>query len=112
MGDGRGGWNKQRTVSNLAAHLTRGRSFMSAESVFRIAAKARWPQAQIVGDGRFALHCPVTSTVHLYDFWMLAATEIARDHSNWRCKDSHTLVELQPLPARKPIRNLGLLERD
>jgi hypothetical protein len=70
-------------------------------SEFQKAAAQRWPRYQIYGDGPFAVVCPTTNHVRLYGFRMLALTDIARDHSNWNCKDLHSLVELNPTPRRK-----------
>lgn len=81
-------------------------------SEYQQAARQKWPQADIVGDGPFALVCPVTDSVFLYDFYMAAMAEIACDHSNWRCKDSHSMVEMKPAPPRPTIRNRALMERD
>ena len=72
---------------------------MAAQEIseFQRAARLKWPQYRIVGDGPFAISCGITSSVHLYAWPMLAMIEIARDHSNWRCKDCHCMVELQPV---------------
>jgi hypothetical protein len=35
-------------------------------SAYQQAARQKWPTADIVGDGPFALVCPVTDTVYLY----------------------------------------------
>jgi hypothetical protein len=83
-------------------------SIMAANSFsdYRRAARHRWPNAAITGDGPFALVCSITSSVTLYSFHMLAMTEIALDHSNWRCKDSHHLIELKPeYRTRRVFRN-------
>ena len=83
------------------------------ESEFKQAARQKWPTATIVGDGPFALVCPVTDCVHLYGFWMGAMDALTRNHSNWQCRDDHKLVELKPAPPRRPgIRNRALMERD
>jgi hypothetical protein len=97
--------------------LTHGRHIMADQTSFseyQQAARQRWPQYNIHGDGPCALVCPVSYSVHLYPFPMMAMADIARDHSNWRCKDSHTLVEIDPAPRRAPltIRNRAALERD
>lgn len=83
------------------------------ESEFQRAAQLKWPTARVSGDGPYALYCEKLDRVQLYAFWLLAATEIARDHSNWGCKDSHRLIELQPGQKRRiHIRNRSALERD
>jgi hypothetical protein len=80
-------------------------------SEYQRAARQKWPTADIISDGPYALLCSVTDTVYLYSFAMAAMAEIARDHSNWHCKDSHRMVELTPAP-RPTIRNRALMERD
>lgn len=84
------------------------------ESDYQRAARLKWPQFNIHGDGPCALVCPVSYSVQLYPFPMAAMAEIARDHSNWRCKDEHHLVELDAAPRRAPltIRNRAAMERD
>jgi hypothetical protein len=73
-------------------------TYKDSLSEYQRAARQKWPTSRIFGDGKYALVCPVSYSVHLYAYYMLALTEIARDHSNWQCKDSHTLVELKPVP--------------
>jgi hypothetical protein len=97
--------------------LTHGRQDIMApqnESEFQRAARQRWPQYEIYGDGPYALVCSVTRHARLYGFHMLALTDIARDHSNWRCKDEHKLVELKAVSQRAPLtlRNRAAMERD
>jgi len=45
---------------------------------------------------------------------MQAMVEVALDHSNWRCKDEHRLIELKAVPQRAPLtlRNRAAMERD
>jgi hypothetical protein len=81
-------------------------------SEYKQAARQKWPTADIIGDGPYALFCPFTDTVYLYSFAMAAMADIARDHGNWSCKDSHRMVELTPAPPRPVIRNRALMERD
>jgi hypothetical protein len=88
---------------------------MAAEpqSEFQQAAHQKWPNAIIHGDGKYALFCGDLNHVHLYDFYMLAMCEIARDHGNWNCKDSHRMVELTPAPPPVVItRHPADCERD
>jgi len=96
--------------------LTRGckkaMAVQNSLSEFQQAARQKWPTANIVGDGPYALFCPFTDTVYLYSFAMAAMADIARDHGNWSCKDSHRMVELTPVPPRPAIRNRALMERD
>jgi hypothetical protein len=84
------------------------------ESDYQRAARQRWPQLNIHGDGPCAIVCPISYSVHLYPFPMMAMSQIALDHSNWRCKDEHRLVELKAVPQRAPLtlRNRAALERD
>ena len=81
-------------------------------SEYQQAARQKWPTANIVGDGPYALFCSVTDSVHLYSFWMGAMNDLTRNHYNWQCRDSHRLVELKPAPPRPAIRNRALMERD
>jgi hypothetical protein len=67
------------------------------------AARQRWPQYAIIGDGPYARACPVTSTVRLYGFRMLAILERSQDCSNWDCGAQHRLVRLEPLYPRRPV---------
>ena len=67
------------------------------------AAKQRWPSYTVVGDGPYARACPVTSTVRLYGFRMLAILEQSQDCSNWECHHLHKLVRLEPLFPRRPV---------
>ena len=87
---------------------------MTTLSEFQQAARLKWPEYDIYGDGPYALVCSVTRHVRLCGFHMLAMTEIARDCSNWQCKDTHRLIELKAVPQRAPLtlRNRGALERD
>lgn len=82
-------------------------------SEFQQAARQRWPQYRIHGDGPCAVVCPISYSVHLYPFAMMAMSQIALDHSNWACKDEHKLVEIDAAPRRAPItlRNRAVLER-
>jgi hypothetical protein len=84
------------------------------QSDYQRAARLKWPEYVISGDGPFAIVCPVSYSVFLYTFAMAAMADIARDHSNWDCKDEHRLVELKAVPQRAPltIRNRAALERD
>jgi hypothetical protein len=84
------------------------------QSEFQRAARLRWPQYGIYGDGPFALVCPVTNHVRLHGHYMQAMVEVALDHSNWRCKDEHRLIELKAVPQRAPLtlRNRAAMERD
>jgi hypothetical protein len=84
---------------------------VKTKSEYQRAARLRWPTARIFGDGPFALYCEVLNHVDLYPHFMLAATDIARDHSNWRCKDSHSLVELKPVAQRRVAINRSLIAR-
>jgi hypothetical protein len=82
-------------------------------SEYQQAARQKWPTADIIGDGPFALVCSVTDSVYLYSFWMAAMNDLTRNHSNWRCRDDHKLVELKPAQRRQPIRrNPADMERD
>ncbi len=73
---------------------------------------ARQTTAFINGDGIYALHCEALNEVWLYSHYMFAMAEVARDHGNRRCKNTHSLVELEPAPPRPAIRNRALMERD
>jgi hypothetical protein len=83
------------------------------ESDYQHAARQRWPQYRIHGDGPCALVCPVSYSVFLFPFAMMAMADIARDHSNRHCKDEHKLVELKAAPQRAPLtlRNRAAMER-
>jgi hypothetical protein len=87
---------------------------MKSESEYQQAARQRWPQLNIHGDGPCAIVCPVSYSVFLYPFAMMAMSQIALDHSNQHCKDEHKLVELKAVPQRAPLtlRNRAALERD
>jgi len=87
---------------------------MKSESDYQRAARQRWPQLNIHGDGPWALVCPVSYSVTLYTFWMAAMNDLTRNHSNWQCRDQHSIVELRPAarPAPLRIRNRAALERD
>lgn len=84
------------------------------ESDYQQAARQKWPHYIVSGDGPCAIVCPISYSVHLYPFAMMAMSQIALDHSNWACKDEHKLVEIDAAPRRAPItlRNRGALERD
>jgi hypothetical protein len=74
------------------------------QSAYRRAARQRWPNAVIRGDGRFAIYCPITGNVRLYELALLAAADIGRECSNWRCAENHLMVELKPLyPAPRKV---------
>lgn len=83
-------------------------------SAYQHAAKLKWPGYSIVGDGQFAVACPITNRAELFDSYMVAMTRIALDHSNWRCKDDHQLEELKPAPVqqRRAFRFPGNWEKD
>jgi hypothetical protein len=81
------------------------------ESAYRRAARQKWPKATLTGDGPVAIRCPVTNTVRLYGFALLAATEMTRECSNWRCSADHVLTELTPLYPRA-TRQIQNWERD
>jgi hypothetical protein len=70
-------------------------------SEYQQAARLKWPTALITGDGSYALHCADLNHVWLYTHYMLAMADVAQDHGNWSCKDSHRLIELKPAPCRK-----------
>jgi hypothetical protein len=76
---------------------------MQSLSEYQKAAAARWPQYRIHGDGPHALVCPTSYSVTLFGYWLEAASEMMNDHANWRCKDSHKLVEIKPAPQRTPV---------
>lgn len=84
------------------------------ESDYQHAARQKWPQLNIYGDGPCAIVCPISYSVHLYPFAMMAMSQIALDHSNWACKDEHIMVEIDAPPKRAPmtLRNRAALERD
>jgi hypothetical protein len=67
------------------------------------AARQRWPQYAIIGDGPYARACPVTSTVRLYEFRMLALLERSQDCSDECCPTLHRLVRLEPLYQKRPV---------
>jgi hypothetical protein len=98
------------------AGLTGGRKDMAAESQseYRQAARQKWPAYEIYGDGPYALVCSVTRHARLYGFWMAAMNDLTKNHSNWQCRDSHILVEIDPAPQRAPLtlRNRAAMERD
>lgn len=82
-------------------------------SEYQQAARLKWPTAFINGDGAYALHCGALNEVWLYSHYMIAMSDVARDHGNWRCKDSHKLVEVKPAPRRETIRRSPAeMERD
>jgi hypothetical protein len=83
-------------------------------SEYQQAARLRWPQYRIHGDGPCAVVCPISYSVHLYPFAMMAMSQIALDHSNWACKDEHKLIEIDAAPRRAPLtlRNRAAMERD
>lgn len=91
---------------------------MAAEeqSAFRRAARQKWPQPHIsiTGHGEWALVCPTTNSVRLYDFAMLAKVHAAQDCSNWQCKAGHKLVRIKPAPVQRQrvFRNPADMERD
>ena len=78
-----------------------------AASPFQRAARQRWPRHMVSGDGAFAVVCPVTSIVKLYDWAMLALVEAGQQHSNWNCAADHKVVEIEPTyEPTKAILNL------
>lgn len=83
-------------------------------SEYQQAARLRWPEYAISGDGPSALVCPLSYSVFLFPFAMMAMAHIALDHSNRHCKDDHKLVELKAAPQRAPLtlRNRAAMERD
>jgi len=83
-------------------------------SDYRRAARMKWPEATVKGDGPWALLCQVTQTVTLYFLYMWAAADAAKEHSNWQCAAEHRLIEIKPLPLRKerPLRYTAEMERD
>lgn len=87
---------------------------MESQTEFQREAQQKWPTAKIHCDGPYALVCPISYSVTLYSHYMLAMAEVALDHSNFRCKDSHSLVELKPAPqrTRTTFRNRALMEGD
>jgi hypothetical protein len=70
---------------------------------YQAAAAVRWPHYTITGDGPNALICPASYSITLFGWWFEAACELMKDHSNWRCKNSHSLAELKPMPQRTPV---------
>lgn len=84
------------------------------ESEFQRAARQRWPYANMAGDGPYALSCSTLDTVKLYPHWMQAATELVKQCGQWDCRDTHRMLELQPVyETRRPaIRNRALMEAD
>ena len=73
------------------------------DSPYRRAARQRWPKYTIRGDGAYAVICPVCSLVTLYEWVLLAATQAAEPHSNWRCADKHKLEHVEPAPMAEPF---------
>jgi len=78
---------------------------MATESLsqYQQAARQKWPQYQITGDGPHALICPTSYSVTLFGYWLEAASELMHDHSNWKCRSDHKLEEIKPLPQRTPM---------
>lgn len=81
------------------------------------AAKLTWPLYQISGSGSFAVvrHCD--GTVVLCDIPLQAQSVFQSDCCRNCARQIpdlryHRIVELKPPPARKPIRNMALMERD
>jgi hypothetical protein len=101
-------------MARVTAHRQDIMADKTSVSEYQQAARQKWPRYDIYGDGPFALVCPVTNHVQLYGFWMAAMSDLTKNHSNWQCRDSHTLVEIDRAPQRAPItlRNRAAMERD
>jgi hypothetical protein len=67
------------------------------------AARRRWPNYTITGDGQFARACPTTGVIKLYEFRMLALLERSQDCSDECCPTLHRLVRLEPLYQKRPV---------
>jgi hypothetical protein len=73
------------------------------ESSYRQAARKRWPGYTVLGEGEWAIVCPVVHNVTLYDFPMLAKVEMQEPHSNWDCAGHHRFSRIQREPVAQPF---------
>ena len=68
------------------------------------AARKRWPQATVEGDGSFALvsYCPQAKHVRLYELYLEAAALVAQPCPHAFCKREHRLFRIAPMQEMQP----------
>ncbi|MFB3917247.1 MAG: hypothetical protein ACE14M_10995 [Terriglobales bacterium] len=81
------------------------------------AARQRWPQATVTGDGEWALvsYCCEAKYVRLYSLYMMAATDCHEHCGHAFCRKAHRVFRITPapaIPATRPFRNPADMERD
>ncbi len=64
---------------------------------YQRAASKRWPTAQIVGTGSFAVvsYCPADKYVRLYETYLEAQPVVAQRCPHAFCKEDHRLFRIQ-----------------
>jgi len=67
------------------------------------AARHKWPNFAVSGDGEWVIVCPTTGAVKLYDFAMLAKLEKSQSCSDQCCPTLHKLVKIAPVYPRPPV---------